>query len=211
MTLIEQMPMVKNLRRAQTFVFLGISGSGKGVQAARLLRAFKGAQNVSTGDGLRSISRKKNIFGIYISRILHRGGLVPAWGVMYIWLSAFVERLRGDEHLILDGSPRLLEEAKLLDRFMDDFGRPRPIPIYLRLSKTSAFKRLRKRGRYDDNPKAIRGRFAFFERQVRPTIRYYQRTGRLITIDGDQTVEHVWRDIKSALRPRLGARGVMFR
>ena len=55
------------------------------------------------------------------------------------------------------------------------------------------------RGRNDDTQSAIRRRFAWFRKHVRPVITYYRRRRRLITVNGDQPVRAVWRDIRRAL------------
>lgn len=192
--------MSKRIRqKGGTFVFLGISGSGKGTQAALLMKALPKSVNVSTGDGLRRIRRKNNLVGRYVRGILDRGLLMPWWAPTYLWLSAFIEKLAGDENLIFDGAPRRIEEARAMDSFMRDIGRPLPVAIYIRLLRREAEHRLLKRGRHDDNRRAIAGRFRFFETNVRPVINYYRRKKRLIAVNGDQEVLAVWRDIKRAL------------
>lgn len=179
---------------------MGISGSGKGTQADFLMKALPRTVNISTGDGLRWIMRRKSAVGRYLRGVLTRGGLAPLWSVAYIWLAEFVENLRGDENLIFDGAPRRVDEARLMDDFMRDVGRKPPVAIYLRLSRREATRRLLKRGRFDDNPQAIEERFRFFKSRVQPVIRYYQKRGRLVVVNGEQSVSEVWRDIKKALR-----------
>lgn len=187
-------------QKGRAFVFLGISGSGKGTQADFLMKALPRTVNISTGDGLRWIMRRKNAVGRYLRGVLTRGGLAPLWSVAYIWLSEFVENLRGDENVILDGAPRRVDEARLMDDFMRDVGRELPVAVYLKLSRREATRRLLKRGRFDDNPQAIEERFRFFKSRVQPVIRYYQKRGRLVVVSGEQSVPEVWRGIKKALR-----------
>ena len=190
-------------RSAQTVIFLGISGSGKDTQAEFLLRAWgRRGKRISTGDGLRRMMRRKNLAGRYVKRVLDRGGLVPAWGPVYVWLSAFIERLEGDEHLVFTGAPRRIGEAILLDGFMRDIGRPLPRAIYLNISDGVVVERLLARGRHDDNPRAIKGRINFFKVHVSEVIRYYRRRRRLVEINGDRDVPAVCRDIKRALNAR---------
>lgn len=188
---------------AQTIVFLGASGSGKDTQAEFLLRAWgRRGRKISTGDGLRRIAQKRGLVGRYVKGVLERGGLMPAWGPASIWLSAFISRLGGDEHLVFTGAPRRIEEAVLLDGFMRDIGRPLPRAIYLALPDRAARERLLSRGRHDDSRRAIRGRLNFFKVHVFEVIRYYRRRRRLIEINGNQDVPAVWRDIRRALRIR---------
>ncbi len=187
-------------KRGRTIILLGISGSGKGTQASLLSGHLRGSVNISTGDSFRRMAKKKNLLGRFLAAILKEGDLVPYWGPAYVWLTRFFERLKGDEDVILDGAPRRIEEARMLDDFMHDLGRPLPIAIYLELPPAAARQRLLKRGRADDNRRAILERFRFFKAYVRPVVGYYRRHGRLITVNGGQAASAVWRDIKRALR-----------
>ena len=53
--------------------------------------------------------------------------------------------------------------------------------------------------RKDDNPEAIENRMEFFEKSVKPVIKYYEDQGRLIRINGGQSIEHVFKDILKAI------------
>mgnify|MGYP001609965109 CR=1 FL=1 len=128
------------------------------------------------------------------------GRLLPAWTPIFLWLKEFFEHLDGDESVIFTSGPRRVEEAKMLDQFLTDIGRPPPVVIYLRISPKVAMGRLRKRGRSDDSIQAIRNRLAFFNDHVRPVLAYFQKRGRLVAIDGEQSVPDVWADIKRKLR-----------
>ncbi|OHA09561.1 MAG: hypothetical protein A3A44_01660 [Candidatus Sungbacteria bacterium RIFCSPLOWO2_01_FULL_60_25] len=192
----------RRLRSAKTYVILGVSGSGKDTQAGLLLKALPKAYRISTGDSMRKMVKRKNAVGRYVAGVLSRGGLLPAWTPIYLWLAEFAEKLDGDESVFFTSGPRRIEEAKLLDRFLNDIGRPAPVALYLRIPASVAAARLRARGRHDDTPAAIRGRVAFFNEHVRPVIAYYRRSGRLIEVNGDQPVLGVSVEIKRKLHLR---------
>lgn len=191
--------MRKNAQ-GKTFVFLGISGSGKGTVAEHLQRALEESIIISTGGTLREIARQPNLMGRYIRDILDRGGLVPHWVASFLWIRKLTEELRGDEHLIFEGAPRRIEEARLMDEVMKALGRPLPVAAYLELPPRAAEERLVKRGRSDDNHRAIRARFEFFRKHVHPVIRYYRNQKRLVTINADQTRDEVWEEARRALK-----------
>src|SRR3989344_3487338 len=158
----------RDLRSAKTYIILGISGSGKDTQAQFLLKTLPKARRISTGDGMREMIKRKNAVGRYVAKVLSRGELLPAWTPIHLWLSEFAERIEGDESVLFTSGPRRIEEARLLDSFLTDIGRPVPQAIYLPLDPSVAAFRLRARGRHDDPPQAIRARVSFFNRYVRP-------------------------------------------
>ncbi|NQU82633.1 MAG: nucleoside monophosphate kinase [Parcubacteria group bacterium] len=53
--------------------------------------------------------------------------------------------------------------------------------------------------RPDDIPDAINNRLDYFEEKVVQTIDYYEKQGRLIKINGEQSIEDVFKDILKAL------------
>lgn len=189
-------------KTARTYIILGVSGSGKDTQAQFLLKVLPKAHRISTGDGMREMVKRKNAVGRYVAGVLHRGGLLPAWTPIHLWLSEFANKLDGDESVLFTSGPRRIEEARMLDTFLEDIGRQKPTAIYLKLMPTIASARLRARGRHDDTPQAIRARVAFFNEYVRPVISYYRRSGRLIEVNGDQPVPAVWAEIKRKLKIR---------
>lgn len=186
--------------RGRTFVFLGISGSGKGTYAELMKHIIPGVRQISTGEHLRAAAKKDTLMGQYVREILDRGGIVPFWAAAYGWMNQLFEHLHGDEDLLFDGSPRMVEEAWWLDEVSAALGREPPAAVYVRVRPAVARERLLKRGRSDDNPRAIAGRFAFFRTYVRRTIRYYRERGRLIVVDGNRPVELVWNDVRRGLK-----------
>ena len=190
------------VRRAKTVIVMGVSGSGKDTQASFLLKALPKARRISTGDGLRRMSRRRGVIGDFVRSILNKGGLFPAWTPIYLWLSEIIERMDGDESFIFTSGPRRLEEARMLDQVLTDLGRPLPLAFYLKLSPKVAAERLQRRGRTDDNAHAIANRLAFFKEHVRPVIEHYRSIGRLVEIDGNQSVDGVWMDMKKKLKLR---------
>ncbi len=54
--------------------------------------------------------------------------------------------------------------------------------------------------RADDDEKGVRKRLEWFETEVKPAINYYEKRGELIKINGEQSIEDVFKDILKVLK-----------
>lgn len=212
-----------------TFILLGRSGSGKGTQAILLQKRFKHLRYISTGDLFRALlANGEHITAKRVKRIVNGGGLPPHWLASYLWTREIIERLKPREGAIFDGAPRRFPEAQLLDEILAWYGRV-GVPLLIDISRKEAFERLSKRRickkcariipymrefkglsvcdrcggelrtRKDDDPKSIRRRLAWFDESVMPVIRYYKKEKRLKVINGEQSIEDVFKDILKVL------------
>ncbi len=125
---------------------------------------------------------------------------MPEFLGVWNWSSIFVESIKGDEHLILDGMPRRLREAHIFDSAMNFYERNMPMVIYLDISHDMAKERLLARGRADDNHDDIDRRLAWFETDVVEVLEWYERDRNynFVRIDGEQSIEKINQDIMSA-------------
>lgn len=194
-----------NLTKKIAVSVLGRSGCGKGTQAARIMARLgkRGGRHVETGKFLRAIADTKTPTAAVARKLLSEGKLFPAWLVAATWLKDLVLDGHIGEHLIFDGAPRKVWEAKLLDEVLVWHGRAPSVCIYLAIRPRVATERLLGRGRADDTKEAIRNRMRFFTADVLPVIRYYKREGRLIIVDGEKRPEEVWVGIDRALKRRF--------
>ncbi|HXH27635.1 MAG TPA: adenylate kinase [Candidatus Polarisedimenticolia bacterium] len=106
--------------RAARLVLFGAPGVGKGTQAARI-RQRVGLTHIASGDMLREAMRQATESGERIRAIVEAGGLVPDELVGEM----IEERLgRPDTRngFLLDGFPRTVPQADLLDRILASRG-----------------------------------------------------------------------------------------
>jgi adenylate kinase len=96
-------------------VLLGAPGSGKGTQAKRLCQEL-GLTLISTGDLLREAVRNNTALGAKAKGFMDAGKLVPDELVIGL-IKEKVTGLKGG--FLLDGFPRNLEQAKMLDTIAD--------------------------------------------------------------------------------------------
>ena len=170
-----------------TFVFIGRSGCGKGTQAALLQTYLEGegceVLKLGTGDFARERAERDTLTGKWIKSILQAGGFFPHWLAGALMIEMIEPKLTAHEQvLLLDGSPRRMHEAEVLDDFMTHLKRPRVRAIHLDISEDECRRRMLARGRGDDTEDAITNRLTWFTAQVAPVLGYYG--DRLITVSG---------------------------
>jgi adenylate kinase len=216
--------------KSLNIVFLGRSGSGKGTQAELLLKKFSLA-NIDTGDILRTLAKRKDQFGKNVLETISKGKLVPLWLVIYCWLDKFLH-LPSKQGIIMEGSPRQLEEAKILEEALSWFSSRKLIVIYLRTSEAEVTSRLLNRRicsqchrefsliltpdlkkcshcgaklirRHDDYPQAIKSRMLFFKKNIIPVINYFRKRNMLIEVDGEGSVMEIHQRILKKIKNKI--------
>jgi adenylate kinase len=95
-------------------IVLGAPGSGKGTQAEKISKFF-GYKHLSTGDLLRSEIEKKSELGLRVQEIMAKGNLVSDEIVLELLKTNFKN---GGEPILLDGFPRNIKQASLLDEHL---------------------------------------------------------------------------------------------
>ncbi|MDO8582733.1 MAG: nucleoside monophosphate kinase [bacterium] len=185
-----------------TFVFIGRSGCGKGTQAALLQTYLESTGcevlKLGTGDFARERAQKNTLTGKWIKSILDAGGFFPHWLAGALMIEMIEPKLTAHEQvLLLDGSPRRMHEAEVLDDFMAHLKRPLVKAIHLDISEDECSRRLIARGRGDDTEDAIKNRLTWFKTQVAPVLDYYG--DRLISVSGEGLPESIHAKIVESL------------
>ena len=186
----------------QTFIFFGPSGSGKGTQARLLIEEIKKRDQkkvlyLETGDKLREFADESSWTSELTKDSLSKGELLPEFLPIWIWTEYFVRHMSGDEHVILDGSPRKIEEASILDSAIKFYKRENPTVISIEITPEEARRRLLERARSDDNEKDIAERLNWYEINVRPAINFFKNHDgyKFIAINGERPIEEVSKEL----------------
>lgn len=194
-----------------TFIFIGPSGCGKGTQAGLLMDYLKQTGQTSVATPLLYIETGSK-FRDYIAGTGHssrlskeameRSDRQPDFLAVWIWSSQLIDNVMGDEHIILDGTPRSLVEAQILDTAIKFYQREKVHVIYLAVSNDWSKQRLMGRGRADDQSLTdIDKRLAWFEKDVRPAVEYFAKNPdyHFHHINGEQAIDQVHQEIMKAL------------
>jgi adenylate kinase len=186
-------------------VLLGRQGSGKGTQGARLASHY-GIAHISTGEMLRNAIKHGTPVGKVVKDIIDNGGLVADDLIGSLVKGRLGESDARTRGYLLDGFPRTLPQAQLLD----DIARARPVNVVVDLevpremviARLSA--RLAAEHRADDSPEAVERRLALYEEQTAPLIAHYRKQGVLAVVDGVGTPDEVFARLVSAIHATTG-------
>lgn len=98
-------------------LLLGAPGAGKGTQTSKLLKHFTGLCPISSGDLLRREIQMESKIGTYASDIMAKGGLLPDFVITGLVIDELKRNslFSAKSSWLLDGFPRTLPQAKLLD------------------------------------------------------------------------------------------------
>jgi adenylate kinase len=195
-------------------IFLGAPGAGKGTQAEIVSERF-GIPAISTGAIIREAIKTGTEMGLEARKFTERGALVPDEVVIGI----IKERLAKDDcqkGFILDGFPRTVPQAEALDQMGVSIDRVVSIEVsderiiermcgrrvcpacgatYHTVSLPSKDgKTCDKCGaelavRKDDEPEVVKSRLEIFHSTTEPLKAYYEKTGKLKLVEGQEKVE----------------------
>ena len=193
----------------KTFIFIGRSGCGKGTQASLLMDYIKQKDiekrpifYLETGqrfrDFIKSGSHSANLSNEVYKADIRQPDFLAVW----MWSHLLIENLKGNEHLVIDGTPRSLQEAMVLETAIDFYKLEKPNVIYIDVGRKWSEERLLSRGRLDDaSIVRIDKRLNWFDKDVVPALKFMKKSKKFnfIKINGEQTIGQVNQEIMNKL------------
>ena len=198
-------------------ILLGAPGSGKGTVAGKLAADNANLKHVSSGDLLRGAVAKGTEAGKQAKSFMEAGRLVPD-ALIATMIKDVVAETTGDVTMLLDGFPRNLAQAKILD----EMGAPVKSAVLIDVPDEIIQDRIAGRRtcpkckagyhvknlppkvegicdvcgekltiRKDDNPDTVKDRLVVYHQQTEPLIEFYKGKNILKTVDGMTGVESV--------------------
>jgi adenylate kinase len=166
--------------RYQTILLFGAPGSGKGTQG-KILGQIPGFYHLSCGEVFRTLDMSSDLGKTFL-HYSSRGELVPDDVTVKMWQQNMHARTVLSDYkpladlLVLDGIPRNLNQAKLLDKHLSVL----KIVHLVCPDKDAMIQRLRRRAlkenRVDDAKEdVIRRRWAVYEEETYPVLKFYKK------------------------------------
>ena len=102
-------------------ILMGLPGAGKGTQAERIVDTY-GIPHISTGDMFRAAMKNETALGLEAKSYIDKGALVPDDVTNGIVKERLAES-DTDKGFLLDGFPRTLDQAKALDKMLQELNK----------------------------------------------------------------------------------------
>ena len=198
-------------------ILLGAPGSGKGTVAGKLASENANLKHVSSGDLLRGAVAKGTDAGKQAKDFMEAGKLVPD-ALIAQMIKDVVAETTGDVTMLLDGFPRNLAQAKILD----EMGAPVKSAVLIDVPDEIIQDRIAGRRtcpkckagyhvknlppkvegicdvcgekltiRKDDNPDTVKDRLVVYHGETEPLIKFYEDKGVLKTVVGTDPIDTV--------------------
>ncbi len=193
----------------KTVIFIWPQGSGKGTQIEKLDQILKEKDptrrvvDIQTDRRFRALAAKgEGYTEKHVQATLPTGMLQPLFLSTVLWGDAMREHVDDKCHLLIDGFPRVVNEAKVLESALSFYKRE-PLDI-INLDTPEAVVRARMidRARADDTEESIEERLRWYREETLPVVKYYRERKNTVVhdIDGTASIEDVHRAIAESLQ-----------
>ena len=181
-------------------ILFGPPGCGKGTQAKFVEKRY-GIVQLSTGDMLRGEIKKESNLGLKAKNLIDDGKLVPDEIIIDI-ISKRIDKDDCKNGVIFDGFPRTISQALALDKLLDKKKIILDKVIEIRVDEEILLSRIEKRAnetvnkRSDDNSEILIKRLEIYKQDTKPLIPFYQKQGKLVTVEGMKKENEVFNEIE---------------
>jgi len=194
-------------------IMLGAPGAGKGTYASRLKEKL-GVETIATGDIFRELIKEHSELGKKVKSYVEKGLLVPDEVVIEV-LKQRLSKIQKGKGFILDGFPRTMEQAKMLDTITKiDVILMLDVPDWIIIERLSTRRICKNCGtvynirylkpkvegvcdkcdgplyqRSDDNEEVIKKRLQVYKEQTKPLIEFFKEKNIPFVISGTTALD----------------------
>lgn len=188
-------------------ILLGNPASGKGTQAARLTKKYH-FFDLDMGRELRKPTVRAQFDYAKTTAVGH---LTPTAIVRGIFKEV-IGAVPSDKGILFNGTPKMINEAKLVSRLLKQNDRSAPFVIYLDVPVAETMRRMAKRvekingklvKRDDDTVHALRNRQKYYKAQITRVIAFFGERYTVKKISGMGTEAAVAKKIEAAIKKYL--------
>jgi adenylate kinase len=206
------------MQRGARLVVLGKQGAGEGAQCVRVSRRYV-VPHIATGDMFRAAVKAETPLGAEVTRYMNAGELVPDELVLRMLAERLETDDTKNRGFVLDGFPRTVDQSVQLDEYLEPLSLDCVVDIEVPTS--IALRRIagrrtcadcgmifsvdappkvdwicdacggEVRQRDDDVESAIERRLDLYEKQTAPLIDRYKEQGKLVSVDGEGSIDAV--------------------
>jgi adenylate kinase family enzyme len=179
-------------------ILLGDPASGKGTQAVRLVKKYH-FYNLDMGHEVRTPAALAQYDYAKTTAIGH---LTPTAVVRNIF-KRVIAATPARQGILFNGTPKMINEAKLVARELARAKRSEPLIIYLNIPQREMFARAENRRRDDDTARALYNRQKYYKEQIARVVAFFAERYTVKKISGMGTEAVVAKRIETAIKKYL--------
>ncbi len=188
------------------FIIMGKPGSGKGTQAellkAVLEKDHPHVVHITTGGSFREFMKGESFMSHRTAEVQNTGLLQPEFLSIWNWCNIFINSIKENTTVILDGAPRKVFEVEAMHEVFPFLQYNRPIVINVEVSDAWAADRQKHRATIENRPDSsseekISARLGEYDKYIVPCIELLKKDSRydFVQINGEQTIEEVHNEL----------------
>lgn len=163
-------------------ILLGDPASGKATHGAFIAKKFK-MYDLDMGRELRFISKNPRLRKKYrLDETLNKGKLTPT-GLVRNLLRDQIHNVPKNQGILLNGTPKMIGEAKLVAKWLKQEKRNDPLFIYISIPLAETIRRMTSRKEYfkgkfskrpDDNDQALKNRIKYYKTNIKEVVEFFK-------------------------------------